>query len=226
MANVYLKDSTLTAIGDAIRTKAGNTNKLLPSEMAAAITSLPSGGGADELEVIKSLDQHVVVSANGADALKNEHNQAYGYVSAPTASIIPLAAMGLQGYENFMKNCIYLRWQGTAYASNTSTMKYSSSVECYVIPALGSYQNRYVYGLMLYAKQQMTSGGSVSSYSPFMVLEGLGANRPSFVLDTVDGTLYSFTHSIGSGSLVNPKIGGVYTKGQVAKMAIYYKKKL
>lgn len=45
MANVYLKDSTLTAIGDAIRTKAGNSNKLLPSEMAAAITNLPSGGG-------------------------------------------------------------------------------------------------------------------------------------------------------------------------------------
>lgn len=44
MANVYLKDSTLTAIGDAIRAKAGNTNLLLPSEMPAAITNLPSGG--------------------------------------------------------------------------------------------------------------------------------------------------------------------------------------
>lgn len=226
MANVYLQDSTLTAIGDAIRTKAGNTNKLLPSEMPDAIANLPSGGGADELEVIKSLDQHVVVSANGADALKNEHNQAYGYVSAPTASIIPLAAMGLQGYENFMKNCIYLQWQGDYYTSNTSTMKYSN-VRCFVIPAFGSYQNRYVYGFMTYAKQQMTSGGSVSGYDPSLALEGVGTNRPSFVLDTTDGTLYSFTHSIGSGgSLVNPKIGGAYTKGQVAKMAIYYKKKL
>lgn len=45
MANVYLQDSTLTAIGDAIRAKAGNSNLLLPSEMPAAITNLPSGGG-------------------------------------------------------------------------------------------------------------------------------------------------------------------------------------
>lgn len=44
MANVYLQDSTLTAIGNAIRTKAGNSNMLLPSEMAAAINNLPSGG--------------------------------------------------------------------------------------------------------------------------------------------------------------------------------------
>jgi hypothetical protein len=45
MANVYLQDSTLTAIGNAIRAKAGNTTQLLPSEMPAAITNLPSGGG-------------------------------------------------------------------------------------------------------------------------------------------------------------------------------------
>ena len=45
MAKVYLEDSTLTAIGNAIREKAGNSNLLLPSEMASAITNLPSGGG-------------------------------------------------------------------------------------------------------------------------------------------------------------------------------------
>lgn len=44
MANVYLQDSTLTAIGNAIRAKAGNSTQLLPSEMPAAITNLPSGG--------------------------------------------------------------------------------------------------------------------------------------------------------------------------------------
>ena len=46
MANVYLQDSTLTAIGNAIRTKAGNTTQLLPSEMPNAIANLPSGGSA------------------------------------------------------------------------------------------------------------------------------------------------------------------------------------
>lgn len=45
MAKVYLEDSTLTAIGNAIRNKAGTSNLLLPSEMASAIANLPSGGG-------------------------------------------------------------------------------------------------------------------------------------------------------------------------------------
>lgn len=50
MANVYLQDSTLTAIGDAIRAKGGTTAQLYPSEMPAAITNLPSGGGEIEVD--------------------------------------------------------------------------------------------------------------------------------------------------------------------------------
>lgn len=45
MSKVYLEDSTLTNIANAIRAKAGNSTQLLPSEMPAAITALPSGGG-------------------------------------------------------------------------------------------------------------------------------------------------------------------------------------
>lgn len=44
MANVYLKDSTLTSIGDAIRSKNGTTTKYKPSEMPAAITAISGGG--------------------------------------------------------------------------------------------------------------------------------------------------------------------------------------
>lgn len=47
MAKVYLEDSTLTAIGSAIRDKAGTSNLLLPSEMASAITNLPTGGSSE-----------------------------------------------------------------------------------------------------------------------------------------------------------------------------------
>ena len=44
MANVYLKDSTLTSIADAIRSKNGTTTKYKPSEMPAAITAISGGG--------------------------------------------------------------------------------------------------------------------------------------------------------------------------------------
>lgn len=49
MAKVYLEDSELTAIGNAIRGKNGTTTKYLPSEMPAAITAIQSGGGGGEL---------------------------------------------------------------------------------------------------------------------------------------------------------------------------------
>ena len=44
MANVYLQDSTLTSIGNAIRSKTGETGLLLPSQMPAAIQSITTGG--------------------------------------------------------------------------------------------------------------------------------------------------------------------------------------
>lgn len=45
MSRVFINDSTLTAIADAIRQKNGTSNKLLPSEMAAAIRAIITGGG-------------------------------------------------------------------------------------------------------------------------------------------------------------------------------------
>lgn len=44
MSKVVVNESSLTAIGNAIRAKNGETTTYKPSEMAAAITSLPSGG--------------------------------------------------------------------------------------------------------------------------------------------------------------------------------------
>lgn len=51
MSKVYLEDSTLTAIGNAIRGKTGESGLLLPSEMADAIASIESGGsGGDNIK--------------------------------------------------------------------------------------------------------------------------------------------------------------------------------
>ena len=47
MANVFIQDSTMSAIGDAIRGKTGSTDKLLPADMAAAINGITTGGGGD-----------------------------------------------------------------------------------------------------------------------------------------------------------------------------------
>lgn len=46
MANVLVQDTSLTAIADAIRAKNGEATLYKPSEMAAAITAIPTGGGS------------------------------------------------------------------------------------------------------------------------------------------------------------------------------------
>ena len=48
MSLVYLNDSTLTGIADAIREKGGTTDTYLPSEMAAAIESLTVSDGTSD----------------------------------------------------------------------------------------------------------------------------------------------------------------------------------
>ena len=47
MSKVFIEDTTLTAIGDAIRGKAGTSDLIDPANMAQEITNLPTGGGID-----------------------------------------------------------------------------------------------------------------------------------------------------------------------------------
>lgn len=48
MAKCFIQDTTLTAIGDAIRTKTGRTDLMLPSAMPNAIAGIVSGGGSGD----------------------------------------------------------------------------------------------------------------------------------------------------------------------------------
>jgi hypothetical protein len=50
MAKAFIQESTLTDIADAIRGKLGVSTQYLPSEMADAIESIPSGGGGGAVE--------------------------------------------------------------------------------------------------------------------------------------------------------------------------------
>lgn len=48
MAKVFIQESTLTSIGDAIREKTGTTAKIAPGNMPAKIRSIETGGGGYE----------------------------------------------------------------------------------------------------------------------------------------------------------------------------------
>ena len=64
MANVLVNDTSLTAIGNAIRGKNGETTLYKPAEMATAITNLPSGGGGgpDPIVITGNADYYCAYS--------------------------------------------------------------------------------------------------------------------------------------------------------------------
>ena len=63
MANVLVQDTSLTAIADAIRSKNGSATLYKPSEMAAAITAIPSGGsGGSPLSELQMANVSAYVS--------------------------------------------------------------------------------------------------------------------------------------------------------------------
>lgn len=64
MSKVMVNESSLTAIGEAIRGKNGTTNTYKPSEMAAAISSIPAGGGNLDFS---NLEYVQLTSSKGSD---------------------------------------------------------------------------------------------------------------------------------------------------------------
>ena len=51
MAKVFIEETTLTAIGDAIREKTGSTDLIAPGSMPAEIKSIVSGGGSGDGDI-------------------------------------------------------------------------------------------------------------------------------------------------------------------------------
>lgn len=65
MSKVMVNESSLTAIGEAIRGKNGTTNTYKPSEMAAAISNIPAGGGNFDFSNLEYVQ--LTSKTNGSD---------------------------------------------------------------------------------------------------------------------------------------------------------------
>lgn len=55
MAKVFIEESTLTAIGDAIREKEGSTELVPVNDMASRISAIPNGGLGIEIEITSTI---------------------------------------------------------------------------------------------------------------------------------------------------------------------------
>lgn len=69
MSKVFIEESTLSAIGNAIRNKSGKTDLIAPQDMSNEITNLPSGGGGDV--------EHLVLTGDCSYGCRGKIAQSY-----------------------------------------------------------------------------------------------------------------------------------------------------
>ena len=112
MSKVFIEETTLTAIGDAIRSKTGGEDLIAPGNMATEITNLPTGGGGGGEEpepiVIESDGKYACSGQIGGNYIDiygdtvstNLLNDATGMFENNTTSYIPFEI-------NFNKNSSY-----------------------------------------------------------------------------------------------------------------------
>ena len=94
MGNAFIKESTLTAIGDAIRTKTGSTDLMLPGDMAGAILALEV---VEPLAVVPwstGTDEQIVAMVQAAD--RGEINLS-DYWTVGDTRTVHLSAMAATG---------------------------------------------------------------------------------------------------------------------------------
>lgn len=194
MANVYLQDSTLTAIGDAIRAKAGNTNLLLPSEMPDAITNLPSGGGdVSEFKQQYALMQRVSANSQAAVAEAGLFtSSAKGFTLS-----IDFAALGYDSGRDFYNRGIVIKWVAQKHI-NTSTRLYSSS-QFICSPMFGLIDNLYLPIMEISAYQSKSSSGTAQG-NPVLNIYGIAA-KPYYSIDIDTGITYDMSTSFAPGGI-------------------------
>ena len=129
MSKVYLEDSTLTNIANAIRAKAGNSTQLLPSEMPAAIASLPSGGGGGIPEYyipIPAANEYSLGRVDSGTPLE------YNWIKIPfsaSKSELDVTILGFDSAEDFLNRCVYFAFTGKVqYTPSSSKLRYNKII--------------------------------------------------------------------------------------------------
>ena len=102
MANVFIEESTMTAIGDAIRAKTGGTAGILPANMPAEIASITTGGGGGGGSITGGLG--LSGSVTGWDGMPWGVNATVNpYVNIPEDAIFCGGCLKMR-YEKFGSN--------------------------------------------------------------------------------------------------------------------------
>lgn len=136
MSEVLIQESTLSAIGNAIRSKTGDSNLMSPAEMVTAINGIEAGGnGSDSESIINYVTKGSYVTFGGTNSNVNGAN-AFEFTLDPNFvfGIITLQCrMTVQSYNSstanptFYNNSYLLRPKNSEdITSRTDIFKYGS----------------------------------------------------------------------------------------------------
>lgn len=190
MANVLIEETTLTAIGNAIREKTGKTDLILPSDMATEIAEI-TGGGGDSSDLVKYV---TFMNWNGETILYKKPTisgddcvnvVSKGFIPKPTKESTNYADYAYSGWSltsggsadsNALKNVTEDR---VVYASFTESVRY------YTV-------NFYTEVGVLYETVQVTYGGTaIPSKTPEKKGYGFEGWSPSNANITADTDCYA-----------------------------------
>lgn len=128
--NVFIKKSTLTSIGDAIRSKEGSTELIPPLEMPARIEAISGGVNFDTIVEVE--ENSFTNAAEVCEYFKSKHNSSHflailltevdGTNNQCIAMVSRYDDKGIQG--------AYLRLRDGLYSSGAVSMTY----DCAIVP--------------------------------------------------------------------------------------------
>ena len=157
MSNVLIQNDTMSSIGEAIRTKTGGVEKILPSEMPDEILKIQTGGSGDVTGPGSATDGNVAVFSGATGKVIKDSGKTLG-VSVPDTAVFltqaektRLTAMDGHTHSNMtelnkVKDGDVAKWNGAAEAASeaaetvkslTDTVQATVSVDPNVIYKMG-----------------------------------------------------------------------------------------
>ena len=102
MSKVFIEEETLIGIGNAIREKSGTTDLIATTDMATAISNLPSGGGITYADLWYSCSSKTLTLYNQAFDVSNVSKLIFDYeIAMPLPSANTRSKWTLTAYKGY-----------------------------------------------------------------------------------------------------------------------------
>lgn len=211
MGKVFINETSLTAIGDAIREKTGGTELLSPAEMATAIAGIETGGGDGS----DGVPETVSFTGSQLSALFKDNKWQWfieNYSDRIKTSAITYADKLFEGCSNYLKKVDF------EINTSTSGCNFNSAFyNCWQLESIPPLENVSAVSDMFYGCRKLRElpsitckSGGVSGYEVFSGCYSLRSIPEEFLKG-----LYNASATYVSGCTIYNMFNGCYALDEV-----------